>query len=311
MSYILDALRKADSERERGAVPGLHAQALPAAADEMPRSPRGVWLKVGLLALIVLLLAALAGLLLERDAQREAAMLAAAPAQAPARPVQAPAPALVQPNAQGSGPGLADGAPRVDAQAASGGNTGGATPGPAPGAPQTPRELKPSKPSVAASPGPGATPRTATPTAAALPEPGGRSTAAAARPARPDPATAKAAAATQPTAARTKPKENGDEAGRPTPSRGLAKKEEVPAASAASSGPIYQLKDLPEDIRRELPTLSIGGSVHSKTAADRLLIIHGQLFHEGDQLAPGLTLDQIRLKSAVLRYKGYRYEIGF
>ena len=29
MSYILDALRKADAERERGAVPDLHAQLLP------------------------------------------------------------------------------------------------------------------------------------------------------------------------------------------------------------------------------------------------------------------------------------------
>ena len=29
MSYILDALRRADAERSRGAVPGLHAQGVP------------------------------------------------------------------------------------------------------------------------------------------------------------------------------------------------------------------------------------------------------------------------------------------
>ena len=29
MSYILDALKKAESERERGSVPGLHSQSLP------------------------------------------------------------------------------------------------------------------------------------------------------------------------------------------------------------------------------------------------------------------------------------------
>ncbi len=41
MSYILDALRKADAERERGAVPGLHTQPVPAAsAADMSR--RGV-----------------------------------------------------------------------------------------------------------------------------------------------------------------------------------------------------------------------------------------------------------------------------
>jgi general secretion pathway protein B len=32
MSYILEALRKADAERERGAVPDLHAQLLPLTA---------------------------------------------------------------------------------------------------------------------------------------------------------------------------------------------------------------------------------------------------------------------------------------
>jgi general secretion pathway protein B len=52
MSYILDALRRADSERERkrGAVPGLHAQ--PVLADAMDAEPGGrsrlwVWLLAG------------------------------------------------------------------------------------------------------------------------------------------------------------------------------------------------------------------------------------------------------------------------
>jgi len=30
-----------------------------------------------------------------------------------------------------------------------------------------------------------------------------------------------------------------------------------------------------------------------------------------DPVAPELTLDQIRLKSAVLKFKGYRYQIGY
>jgi general secretion pathway protein B len=34
MSYILDALRRADAERSRGAVPGLHAQNIP--TDDEP-----------------------------------------------------------------------------------------------------------------------------------------------------------------------------------------------------------------------------------------------------------------------------------
>ena len=54
MSYILEALRKADAERERerGAVPNLHAQLIPLTAgrvedDEGERMPIGWWVGIG------------------------------------------------------------------------------------------------------------------------------------------------------------------------------------------------------------------------------------------------------------------------
>ena len=40
-------------------------------------------------------------------------------------------------------------------------------------------------------------------------------------------------------------------------------------------------------------------------------MINGQVFHEGDQLSAGLVLDKIRRRSAVMAYKGYRYEVTF
>lgn len=46
MSYILDALRRADAERGRGAVPGLHTQAAPTSgASSMPgqAGPINLW----------------------------------------------------------------------------------------------------------------------------------------------------------------------------------------------------------------------------------------------------------------------------
>ncbi len=50
MSYILEALRRSQAERERGQVPGLHAQALPTgeAAPPLPRSRALLWLGLGL-----------------------------------------------------------------------------------------------------------------------------------------------------------------------------------------------------------------------------------------------------------------------
>lgn len=56
MSYILDALRRAEAERERGSVPSLHSQQFPmsTADDEAPRRPVGWMVAAGVLALALL-----------------------------------------------------------------------------------------------------------------------------------------------------------------------------------------------------------------------------------------------------------------
>lgn len=71
------------------------------------------------------------------------------------------------------------------------------------------------------------------------------------------------------------------------------------------------LSELPESIRRELPTLSVGGAMHSNNPASRMLILNGQVFQEGDAVTADLVLEQINLKSAVLVYKGQRYSISY
>jgi general secretion pathway protein B len=71
------------------------------------------------------------------------------------------------------------------------------------------------------------------------------------------------------------------------------------------------MSELPDEIRRDLPKVVIGGSSYSGDAASRMVMINGQVFHEGDRLGPGLVLEKIQRKSAVLAYKGYRYEVVF
>jgi general secretion pathway protein B len=75
--------------------------------------------------------------------------------------------------------------------------------------------------------------------------------------------------------------------------------------------PAVPVSELPADVRRELPTLAISGATYSASRASRMLIVNGQLYHEGDIIAPNVHLEQIRLKSAVLRYKNYRYSVGY
>lgn len=96
----------------------------------------------------------------------------------------------------------------------------------------------------------------------------------------------------------------------PAPARADAKTIQ-PAPTAPVEPPIYAREQLPQNIQAELPTLTIGGSIYSPNAPDRSLIVNGKLFRENQQLTANLSLEQIRQKSAILRYKGYRFEILF
>ncbi|HET6829668.1 MAG TPA: general secretion pathway protein GspB [Ramlibacter sp.] len=87
-----------------------------------------------------------------------------------------------------------------------------------------------------------------------------------------------------------------------------------PASAAAPAGPserVFAVAELPADVQRELPRLVISGGVFSERAAQRMLIVGGQVVNEGAELAPGLVLEQIRPKIAVLRFRGWRYSVGY
>ena len=86
----------------------------------------------------------------------------------------------------------------------------------------------------------------------------------------------------------------------------------APAAAPPTSAPnVGTGGKLPDELRRELPTLAFGGASYSKDPSSRMVIFNGRVFHEGDTIAPQLVLDQIRPKAAVFSYKGYHYEVDF
>jgi general secretion pathway protein B len=224
MSYILDALRRADSERERGTIPSLHtkAEALIDAEDDEGFGSRPHPLLWAVLASVL--------------AWQFMGSSPTEPAPMPAS-IQAPAPVP--------------------------------TPAPAP----VPASVPPPMATIAPP-----TPQPEPPVAMA--------------PARPVPqAPVQAAPRKQPTR--------------------VAAKASAPASAAAPERPVQTLSELPENIRRELPQITVGGAMYSENAANRMLIINGQVFHEGDKVAGELVLEQIKLKTAVLAYKGYRYGISY
>lgn len=265
MSYILDALKRAEAERERGAVPGLHArQTLTPTPHMAGRAQRRVWTGAGM----VLGLAgmAAAGLWFWQKTPDAAVQVAAvqpvvaspavpAPLASPASaPLPTPAPAPTpapKPAPKPKPPAVAEEASRPQPTAAS-----------------TPREAAPS-------PVPAAVP---TVSAASLPA-------------------AKSAAAERALAAKPPPPPKPDP---------VAK---APASQTAPA--VRRLSDLPEDMRRQIPPLTITGSVYSANPDKRLLLVNNQVLAQGSLAAPEVTLVEIQAKSSVFSFRGTRFRVVY
>ena len=236
MSYILDALRRADAERERGRVPNLNS---PIAASEPEQRPQGMVHRTA-----VGIAAALAGLALAgtvawwawpTNTPAPTATTKATPIPAAPAPTTAPAPAA-QPEPSPA-PATAAVVPLL---------------APAPPAPPAP-PTKPEAPAAKESP---------TPPAKAAAAPGNGKT--------------------------------GNNA------KGTESTETLP-----------RLADLPADLRAQLPALSLSGATYAENPALRMLIANGRVVQEGQEAAPGVVLESIGPRSAVLNHRGTRFRVPY
>ncbi len=286
MSYILDALQRAAAERQRGQVPGL-GEPPPNWADAAPApsSLRARWLPTAALLLAAAALGALAVWALLPGATNKPVSpvgeLKSAPESAPVvAPRAAPAPVPVP---------------------ASAGASAGAS-----GAGTSVAALVP-VPALATSTA-GFTPTLAQPTLPAT------TPAPAATPAR------EALARAKPTAQRATSADTADSAGtagnttitsssglRLSPSMGSSK---APRPAAEPSA-LASAAELPAQLRAQVPDMQVSGVSYSESAALRILIINGRVFQEQDNVAPGLVLERIGPKSAVLRIADQRFRLGY
>ena len=81
-------------------------------------------------------------------------------------------------------------------------------------------------------------------------------------------------------------------------------------AAAADAKP-QPWAELSAEQKREWPAFTIGGSIYSDNASSRFVMINGQVVREGEAAAPGVTVERIGPKSAVLRWKDRRVELPF
>ena len=84
-----------------------------------------------------------------------------------------------------------------------------------------------------------------------------------------------------------------------------------PAPAAAARDRVLSVNELPAEVQRELPKLLISAGVYSENPAQRMLVINGQAAAEGAEPAPGVLLEQIRARTAVLKFRGYRYSVMY
>jgi general secretion pathway protein B len=234
MSYILEALKKAQAERQLGSAPTIHASPLahPAPiATGASRKPLLIGLGAG--ALVVAVAAVVAWRHQDVAPASPPVVVAASAPAVVAEPAPLPAPAVVrQP---------------------------------------TPR----SAPAAIPAPAPRAAP-------ADIPEPASRSA--------PVPPAKTAVAKPAP---------------RPLP------ESPQPEAEPAVYESVRGLQALPEVIQREVPKVAVGGYIYSQNPADRLLLVDKTLRREGEEVAPGLVLERLLPKAAVMNYRGYRYRVPY
>lgn len=81
------------------------------------------------------------------------------------------------------------------------------------------------------------------------------------------------------------------------------------AAPVKPGSPLPTQRELPASVQRELPRLSLGGSVYSDDRASRFLILNGEVVHEGAQIGPHLVLEQIQAREAIFRYRDTRWRL--
>lgn len=233
MSYILDALQRAEAERERGQVPGLHSRAKPLNATPPERNGIRRWLPALAVALAGLGLLLLWSFWPRSVDAPPAASTVATPAPLPET---APPPAAPEIAAAPTDPALPILAPRI------------------PLAPPTPSARPTGEPTTAGATGTAGS----APASEALPV--------------------------------------------PAPPTG------TPAPATAR---VPNFGELAPDVRSRLPQLSVSGATYSANPEHRMLIINGQVLQEGQEVQPGLRLESIGPRSAVLDHQGLRYSIGY
>lgn len=325
MSYILDALRKSEQERQRGTTPGLATTHAPPRAR---KSGRAVW--PWLLAAALLTNAGVLVWWLEPwKGKAPTGSVADLRTATPVPPDKASASA-------GDRDAKESEAPSVPAEKRQTGTQATSERG-LPPSPEDARGSDASKSStgLARKPAdrpadPAARPGGTASSGAAVPR---FSQAKAGEPVKPDPALPGGSPVLQ----SVLPNRAGEPSKTEEPRRAAPQPSQPPAAAAppaplvpptgaSDSGLMEDLKPLisetrparkepdfrqiPASLRNTIPKISLSFLVYSDKPSERRVTINGKVLREGDEVSEGLKLEQITQEGAVLSYRGFQFHKG-
>lgn len=296
MSFILDALKKAEAERQLGQVPNLHVQPLGSLPAHATPSRSGKTLLIAAFTILIAASGMLAWLRPWQDPASSGQDSSKASEDIPASRTSSPTANAATTPVQAAAPDrqvIADASP-LPAQNLS------AHLAPAPKKPSAP----PARPAVKKS-GATSAPAAAHPDARKAAELPGNPVAATSTPATAAPVAATtplppAMAAAKPPIRQTAHAQAGSGEIEPRSNAALTPENATPSQ-----------RELPELIQRELPSLSIGGYIYSENPKERQLLVNRRLVHEGEEAASGVLLEKMLPKAAVFNYKGYRYRVAY
>lgn len=88
-------------------------------------------------------------------------------------------------------------------------------------------------------------------------------------------------------------------------------RQKLPSLSiTADENKLYQLRELPPSIRQNLPQFSISALMYASNPASRMVRINDQMLREGQELSAGLTLQEITKDGVIFRHQKYKFFVG-
>jgi len=76
---------------------------------------------------------------------------------------------------------------------------------------------------------------------------------------------------------------------------------------SASKQAVLREYELPPAIQQEIPKINISAHFYDSDPSARIVSIHGNVIHEGQDVAAGLRLERITPDGVILNYRDYRF----